>query len=530
MPSFRAITPIGRPQSPAHIDLSNLNLGSGFGSGGSPVISRPGSQPGTPSIHTASGASPFHFGGTSGSAALAGTIGQPMFHHGNQSGANSPAGGSSPIASPRLLNAKARLFNPVPSSGAPASSGPPPGLGGMMDPWQVTTARTASPAPPGLTRTSSNLAMATPLMAASGNVVNGYLGTSEALEGTWAPRGASSPSSQSNSNSNHGSDNVSQQEGGEDLGIDDIYTSQYYRSSLVPDADDDDEDYATFGGGPNSNQGRHLPTSPASKLKLSMTAGAFDPTRLGPAAAYGSGYNSGTTTPNGTFRPSLGGGGGFFDGSAYGTLDDEYDIPSGANTPGGTPYPSGEGMGGGPDEEPFASNGMTPLDVLQSVFTSLPQGELEDALIKSNYEFEGAMAILIASNGGTKSGHSGTTTPTRNGSPAVSGMGMGGPGGGGGGPGDRDRMFRSASGHGRDRDYFRAGGRTGYSSGGAGGGFGLGGGRGPGHQSIGMNRMCRYYLAGECRRADCRFRWVAFLNCDCGGTDQNPLANKPLVS
>jgi hypothetical protein len=133
---------------------------------------------------------------------------------------------------------------------------------------------------------------------------------------------------------------------------------------------------------------------------------------------------------------------------------------------------------------------MTPLDVLQSVFTSLPPGELEDALVKSGYEFEGAMALLIAQNGGTRSANSGTSTPT-------------------GLRPDMHRGFGRGAG-GRDAGYFYQGGRGNAPFGGGTGHlsprFAMGGSgtRSPG----GGLKMCRYYLAGECRRADCRFRSV----------------------
>jgi hypothetical protein len=172
----------------------------------------------------------------------------------------------------------------------------------------------------------------------------------------------------------------------------------------------------------------------------------------------------------------MGGAGAYFGGEGY---------SEGYGTPGSEGVPGGHGEEGG-----YLGDGMTPLDVLQSVFTSLPPGELEDALVKSGYEFEGAMALLIAQNGGTRSANSGTSTPT-------------------GLRPDMHRGFGRGAG-GRDANYFYQGGRGNAPFGGGTGHlsprFAMGGSgtRSPG----GGLKMCRYYLAGECRRADCRFRFV----------------------
>lgn len=131
---------------------------------------------------------------------------------------------------------------------------------------------------------------------------------------------------------------------------------------------------------------------------------------------------------------------------------------------------------------------MTPLDVLQSVFTSLPAGELEEALDRSNYDFEGAMAILIAQNGG----RSGQSTPQRVAS-----------------PGPRPPFQRVVSGGGGPP--FMQGGRVGGTISPR---YGMSGTRSPGPgippnggiMVVNGQRVCRYFLAGECRRADCRFR------------------------
>ena len=144
----------------------------------------------------------------------------------------------------------------------------------------------------------------------------------------------------------------------------------------------------------------------------------------------------------------------------------------------------GSGGSGGYFDQPAeedAGAGMTPLDVLASVFSTVPRGDLEDALHRANYDFESAMAILVSSYTHPRSGSS---TPQRVSSPRPL-LGVGARG-------------ATPLGHAGPRDgYFQQGGRTfsGNMS------PGLSGSRTPGPGS----RMCRYFLAGECRRSDCRF-------------------------
>lgn len=144
----------------------------------------------------------------------------------------------------------------------------------------------------------------------------------------------------------------------------------------------------------------------------------------------------------------------------------------------------GSGGSGGLHDAPVeedAGAGMTPLDVLASVFSTVQRSDLEDALHRANYDFESAMAILVSSFTHPRSGSS---TPQRVSSP-------------------RPLLGVSARGatplvHAGPRDgYFQQGGRT-YSGSMS---PGLTGSRTPGPGS----RMCRYFLAGECRRSDCRF-------------------------
>ncbi|KAG1760855.1 hypothetical protein EDD22DRAFT_980446 [Suillus occidentalis] len=98
----------------------------------------------------------------------------------------------------------------------------------------------------------------------------------------------------------------------------------------------------------------------------------------------------------------------------------------------------------------YLTDGMTPLDVLSSVFGStLAPSELEDALSQNGYDFERAMAWLI------------------------------------------DRALPSPPQHSQPR--MQVHGRTSDIS----------STRGNGRPVPGGNRVCRYYLAGECLRADC---------------------------
>ncbi|EIN06065.1 hypothetical protein PUNSTDRAFT_145429 [Punctularia strigosozonata HHB-11173 SS5] len=138
-------------------------------------------------------------------------------------------------------------------------------------------------------------------------------------------------------------------------------------------------------------------------------------------------------------------------------------------------YGSAGGEGAGGEElnldeseaQAVLTGGMTPFDVLSSVFgTTLAPSELEEALANHNYEFEKAMAWLIE-----------RALPAKQPPASVASAGRGGIVVG--------------------RDGMRGGGRA-DARGGAGPRYG-------GRMAAGGNRVCRYFLAGECLRADCRF-------------------------
>lgn len=123
---------------------------------------------------------------------------------------------------------------------------------------------------------------------------------------------------------------------------------------------------------------------------------------------------------------------------------------------------------------------MTPFDVLTSIFGStLSQPELEEALENNGYDFESAMAWIVDKS-----------------SPLV-------------GPQESQNMSFRADPLGNSdkiriapRDaFFREGFRGGFFPRGTMRGNMRGGPAG----RPGGNKVCRYYLAGECMRADCRF-------------------------
>jgi hypothetical protein len=125
----------------------------------------------------------------------------------------------------------------------------------------------------------------------------------------------------------------------------------------------------------------------------------------------------------------------------------------------------------------FAEQDMTPFEVLSSVFgSSVSPGLLQEALDNSGYDFDGAMAWLVDQAlppppPGLLQHN--TTMMQRGGVMVV----------------------------GRDSQYAQA--RLGNNPNGRNSGR-------YGHQQKNNtgNRVCRYFLQGECRRADCRFRRV----------------------
>jgi hypothetical protein len=129
-----------------------------------------------------------------------------------------------------------------------------------------------------------------------------------------------------------------------------------------------------------------------------------------------------------------------------------------------------------PDAAAMLTNGMTPFDVLSSVFgSSLAPSELEDALAANGYDFERAMAWLVD-----------RASPVAPHIPNLRMQQMGG----------RLTVVSREGGAVSDN-------KNGFSNFNA-----------PRHtngRAPGGNRVCRYFVAGECLRADCRFRCVFLL-------------------
>lgn len=138
---------------------------------------------------------------------------------------------------------------------------------------------------------------------------------------------------------------------------------------------------------------------------------------------------------------------------------------------------------GATDQTGMGTDGMTPFEVLHSIFgASVPPATLEEALNKNGYDFEAAMAWLIDGGGSGKS----PVSPPLSTGPRATMVPVTGSGG---------RVVTVS------RDAVRGGG-PGMGR----GALGAAGWMGQRPAVATGGRVCRYFLAGECRRADCRFR------------------------
>ncbi|KAF9523063.1 hypothetical protein CPB83DRAFT_776084 [Crepidotus variabilis] len=164
----------------------------------------------------------------------------------------------------------------------------------------------------------------------------------------------------------------------------------------------------------------------------------------------------------------------------------------------GQVVPGADGVAVNPeDAAAMLTDGMTPFDVLSSVFGStLAPSELEEALAVNSYDFDHAMAWLIDR----------TLPPGGMPSPPAAAV-QGGPGGRIQNMGGRVNVVsREAMGS------LRGGAPINENGTGIRGGFGAqaqAAQRAPryvnGRPVPSGNRVCRYFVAGECLRADCRF-------------------------
>ena len=380
VPSFRALTPVGRPHSPS--------TAYGLGIGASTSLSMP---------HNSSNLSR-----SSNDTSLS-----PSTANNGLSSSHSSSG--SPSISPRILSAKAASFSPAPKSQSGGSRPSP------SDPWKdlpVENARSSSPfgaiGPPSMTRTSSNLAIAAPLFNDQSSPFHSPIGTPSRAP-LKMPDSFISPANLQRTSS----------------------------ASIIPDLDDDDDEFSPFGSYAKVQGNSDLSTQ-AKPFTPFASTGKERIDDLSPSSPYI------------TMDQSSGLGTGESQG-----MDEEYDDPD---------------------------LGMTPLDVLASVFSSVPRPDLEDALHRAGYDFEGAMGILVASHAHPRSGSS---TPQRLASPRPM-LSVG------------QRGTMPINQHAPRDGYFLQGGRS--YSGNISPGFGAP--RSPGGHAT---RMCRYFLAGECRRSDCRF-------------------------
>lgn len=290
---------------------------------------------------------------------------------------------ASPLSSPRLLNAKASEFKPIPRPLSAASCNPGFSYG--------ATLRADTPSPDlwahNSPRATSNLAIAAPLL----------------------PEQPLTPSSS-------------------------------LRSSLLPDDDEEDDFFDPFSS-----------KNPPPTFH-SITISDFD-------TPWSASTNSNSSEE---YRTSF---------DQYGYQQPYYMEPDG-------PLPQ-EINPDDPDNA-LLTDGMTPFDVLSSVFgSSLAPSELEEALAANAFDFDRSMAWLVD-----------RTLPAIPSPSQVRVQQMGG------------RVTLVS----REGAVPIRGGRAGYPT-------ATPGRPAPryvnGRPVPGGNRVCRYFVAGECLRADCRFRCVS---------------------
>lgn len=188
----------------------------------------------------------------------------------------------------------------------------------------------------------------------------------------------------------------------------------------------------------------------------------------------------------------------------------------------------------GVDEEDPSSGGMTPFDVLYSILsgagssvaTQWSPEQIEEALSAHNWDVEATLSTIFENGGKAQpsSGQAGRLPATPPLAPRSSLLPPAGPAGWTAARGGVNVMSRDAFSSfrgGRAGNWMPGAGR-GASGGGNAYGRGApltpsvaaaspvlggsgGGGAGGGAAATGPGRVCRYFLSGDCRRADCRF-------------------------
>lgn len=344
---------------------------------------------------------------------------------------------ASPLSSPRLLNAKASEFRPAPRPLSAASSNPGAST-------HLSGRRAETPSPDlwahgsGALRGASKLAIASPLIPDSTLLPPG---TPPRAHTPTSPLRVSSTRADDDEEEDPFDPFAQSKQKSEPLTFHSVQTPANpadFEAGLSNSSNSNSslsEDSALWGGYP------HPAATFSDNYEYDMT---MDPSGYGPAMYYGDYSQSGIGNATGVDN---------------GINMEEYD----------------------PETAAALTDGMTPFDVLSSVFgATLAPSELEEALAVNGYDFERAMQWLVDR----------ARPPAGASQQGQHAAGRGGYAFGGG----VQVVPRSQAG-------FIRGGRGGFIAvNGRGGRFNNG------RPVQGGNRVCRYFLAGECMRADCRFR------------------------
>ncbi|KAG9004023.1 hypothetical protein FRB94_002732 [Tulasnella sp. JGI-2019a] len=439
--SFRAMptsSAAGLPNPPSSPLAKSLSLRRPHTPLASPLSAGLSAPPGFP-FGSANLASPTASPTTTTSNPFPFAVGPNQPHHLATSQSSQP---SSPLNSPHFLNAKAVEFRPTitqrPSSAMSGSFPGPTGGGGRTDTpspdmWAHRSFDNYTAVTPNSPRRASgNLAIASPLTGEGSQFFGGFRPSSSLARSNSGLR-QSIPSGELN----------------ETETLPDDQTKGNPTTFNRVDDDEVNDEFSPFS------------TSNAAVTAISMAKST--------ASTHGPNFDEVVTSYG-------------YSGHGQTNLNDN-------NDPFSNPHHQDLYSGNGAmDQGGIGTDGMTPFEVLHSIFgASIPPATLEEALNKNGYEFESAMAWLIDSGGKAVS-------PNQPQPPAAPRAMMTPVVGSGG------RVVTTS----RDAvNLVRGGGPPGM--------IGRGG---PGAANNWMGqraavatggRVCRYFLAGECRRADCRF-------------------------